>query len=225
MPQTENEMSAAAAVQVSPRPDWRRFLGGNNASQVTRSLDPDLPLVEQCLSGQETAWEELVRSHSRRVYSVCFRFTGTDSEAQDLTQEVFLRVFRTLKSFRSGEGSFGVWLNRLTRNLLIDHYRRSKLERSTDSIEDQLPRIEEAGAGAARADSMLVGRETSELLQGALKKLSPELRETVILRDIEEMEYREIAQVLQVPEGTVKSRLNRGRAELARLLRHHKAIV
>ena len=218
-------MSAAAAVQVSPRPDWRRFLGGNNASQVTRSLDPDLPLVEQCLSGQETAWEELVRSHSRRVYSVCFRFTGTDSEAQDLTQEVFLRVFRTLKSFRSGEGSFGVWLNRLTRNLLIDHYRRSKLERSTDSIEDQLPRIEEAGAGAARADSMLVGRETSELLQGALKKLSPELRETVILRDIEEMEYREIAQVLQVPEGTVKSRLNRGRAELARLLRHHKAIV
>ncbi len=117
MPQTESEMSAAAVAQVSPRPDWRRFIGGD-AGQVTRSLDPDLPLVEQCLGGQESAWEELVRTHTRRVYSVCFRFTGTDTEAQDLTQEVFLRVFRTLKSFRAGEGSFGVWLNRLTRNLL-----------------------------------------------------------------------------------------------------------
>jgi RNA polymerase sigma-70 factor, ECF subfamily len=225
MPQTESEMSAAAAVQVSPRQDWRRFFGAKDAGQVTRNLDPDLPLVEQCLNGVDAAWEELVRLHTRRVYSVCYRFTGADSEAQDLTQEVFLRVFRTLKSFRSGEGSFGVWLNRLTRNLLIDHYRRTKQERSTDSIEEQLPRIEESTAVTARADGMLAGREASELLQGALKKLSPELRETVILRDMEELEYRDIAQILQVPEGTVKSRLNRGRAELARLLRHHRGTV
>lgn len=231
MPQTESEMPAAAIVQerivqANPRQDWRRFFGGGeSAGQVTRTLDPDYPLVEQCLGGSEAAWEELVRVHTRRVYSVCFRFTGADTEAQDLTQEVFLRVFRTLKTFRTGEGSFGVWLNRLTRNLLIDHYRRTKQERSTDSIEEQLPRIEESTAMTARTDGMLAGREASELLQGALKKLSPELRETVILRDIEEMEYREIAQVLQVPEGTVKSRLNRGRAELARLLRHHRATV
>jgi RNA polymerase sigma-70 factor (ECF subfamily) len=130
-----------------------------------------------------------------------------------------------LKSFRAGEGSFGVWLNRLTRNLLIDHYRRTKQERNTDSIEDQLPRIEESTAISSRTDGLLAGREASELIQKALQKLSPELRETVILRDIEELEYREIAEVLQVPEGTVKSRLNRGRAELARLLRHHKAAV
>jgi RNA polymerase sigma-70 factor (ECF subfamily) len=196
-----------------------------SAGQANRTLDPDLPLVEQCLCGEEAAWEELVRVHTRRVYSVCYRFTGTDSEAQDLTQEVFLRVFRTLKSFRAGEGSFGVWLNRLTRNLLIDHYRRTKQERNTDSIEDQLPRIEESTAISSRTDGLLAGREASELIQKALQKLSPELRETVILRDIEELEYREIAEVLQVPEGTVKSRLNRGRAELARLLRHHKAAV
>jgi RNA polymerase sigma-70 factor (ECF subfamily) len=188
-------------------------------------LDPDLPLVEQCLSGVDAAWEELVRLHTRRVYSVCYRFTGADSEAQDLTQEVFLRVFRTLKSFRAGEGSFGVWLNRLTRNLLIDNYRRTKQERNTESIEEQLPRIEESTTVTARADGLLAGREASELLQGALTKLSPELRETVILRDIEELEYRDIAQVLQVPEGTVKSRLNRGRAELARLLRRHRGTV
>ena len=76
-----------------------------------------------------------VRLHTRRVYSIAYRFTGNDTQAQDLTQDVFLRVFRSLKSFRAGEGSFQVWLARLTRNLLIDHYRRSKLERASDSIE------------------------------------------------------------------------------------------
>lgn len=224
MPQSEHEMSAAAVVQLGARQDWRRFFDPKG-DQANRILDPDLALVEQCLSGQEAAWEELVRVHTRKVYSVCYRFTGKDNEAQDLTQEVFLRVFRTLRSFRSGEGSFRVWLNRLTRNLLIDHYRRTKQERSTESIEEQLPSIEQSTGLTARADGLLAGREASELLQAALQKLSPELRETVILRDIEEMEYREIAQVLVVPEGTVKSRLNRGRAELARLLRHHRAAV
>jgi RNA polymerase sigma-70 factor (ECF subfamily) len=188
-------------------------------------LDFDTNLVERCLSGEDAAWEELVRLHTRRVYAVCYRFTNSDTEAQDLTQDVFLRVFKSLRSFRSGEGSFGVWLTRLTRNLLIDHYRRSKHDRATDSIEEQLPMLEEKTALTARADGMLAGREASEVLQAALQKLSPELRETVILRDLEEMEYKEIAQVLKVPEGTVKSRLNRGRAELARVLRKQKVLV
>ena len=182
-------------------------------------LDADTQLIERCLGGEEAAWEDLVKVHTRRVYAICYRFVGTDQEAQDLTQEVFLRVFRSLKSFRSGEGSFTVWLARLSRNLLIDHYRRTKLDRSTDSIEEQLPMLEEKTAMSARTDGLVAGREASELLQAALQKLSPELRETVILRDLEELEYREIAQVLNVPEGTVKSRLNRGRAELARVLR------
>jgi len=199
---------------------WPRTWGDGE-----RHLDPDAQLVARCLSGEEAAWEELVRVHTRRVYSVCYRFTGRDGEAQDLAQEVFLRVFRTLKTFRAGEGSFLVWLNRLTRNLLIDHYRRTRLDRATDSIEDQLPVLEETSALTARTDSMLAGREASEILQAALQKLSPELRETVILRDIEELEYREIAEVLSVPEGTVKSRLNRGRAELARVLKRQKVAV
>jgi len=193
--------------------------------QRVNEQDVDCRLVERCLSGEEAAWEELVRSHTRRVYAVCYRFTSSDSEAQDLTQDVFLRVFKSLRSFRAGEGSFGVWLTRLTRNLLIDHYRRSKHERATESIEEQLPILEEKTAMASRTDGMLAGREASEVLQAALQKLSPELRETVILRDLEEMEYKEIAQILKVPEGTVKSRLNRGRAELARLLRKHRILV
>jgi RNA polymerase sigma-70 factor, ECF subfamily len=188
-------------------------------------LDPDSTLVERCLKGEDAAWEDMVKTHTRRVYAICYRFTGKDSEAQDLTQEVFLRVFRTLKTFRSGEGSFTVWLTRVTRNLLIDNYRRTRLDRATDSIEDQLPVLQEHNSSGARADSMLAGREASEILQFALGKLSPELRETVILRDIEELEYKEIAEVLHVPEGTVKSRLNRGRAELARILRKQRILA
>jgi RNA polymerase sigma-70 factor, ECF subfamily len=187
--------------------------------RLEHRLDADTHLVERCLSGDDAAWEDLIKVHTRRVYSICYRFTNSDPEAQDLTQEVFLRVFKTLKSFRAGEGSFLVWLSRVARNLLIDHYRRNRLDRASESLDDQIAVLEEKSAMSARADGMLAGREASEVLQAGLQKLSPELRETVILRDLEELEYREIAKILAVPEGTVKSRLNRGRAELARVLR------
>lgn len=182
-------------------------------------LDAELQLVERCLNGEETAWEDLIRIYSRRVYSICYRFCGRESDAQELTQEVFLRVFRSLKTFRRTEGSFSIWLNRLTRNLLIDHYRKTRAERSTQSIEEQFPTLEASSELTARADGMLAAREASEALQAALQQLSPDLRETVILRDLHDLEYKEIAQILNVPEGTVKSRLNRGRSELARILR------
>ncbi len=191
----------------------------------SNALDADTQLVERCLAGENPAWEELVRSHNGRVYGMCYRFTGSTTEAQDLSQEVFLRIFRSLSQFRAGKGSFTVWLTRLTRNLLIDNYRKSRLDRATDSLEDRLPVLEGRATGVARADGLVSGRETSELLQRALSRLSPELRETVILRDLEELEYREIAEILNVPEGTVKSRLNRGRAELARLLQRHRPAV
>jgi RNA polymerase sigma-70 factor (ECF subfamily) len=116
------------------------------------SLDADSQLVARCLNGEEAAWEDLVRFHTRRVYAIAYRFTGSEVHAQDLTQEVFLRVFRSLKHFRAGEGSFAVWLGRLTRNLLIDHYRASKAERATDSIEDRLPMIEERTAMSGRSE-------------------------------------------------------------------------
>jgi RNA polymerase sigma-70 factor (ECF subfamily) len=188
------------------------------------SLDADNLIVERCLAGEEAAWEDLVRIHTRRVYAICYRFTGSDHKAQDLTQEVFLRVFRSLKNFRA-ERFVTVWLGRVTRNLLIDDYRKNKLDRATESLEERLPVIENTTAVSARADGMLAGREASEMLQAALQRLSPELRETVILRDLEELEYREIAEVLKMPEGTVKSRLNRGRADLARVLRQQRATV
>jgi RNA polymerase sigma-70 factor (ECF subfamily) len=216
---------------------WEQF-GGNTSSGEFANPVPnvsggrilidslDQPLVSRCLDGDEAAWEELVRQHTRQVYGLCFRFTNSAQEAQDLTQDVFLRVFKTIKTFRSAEGSFHTWLARVTRNLLIDHYRRTRQERVTDSIEEQLPMLQEkGGAATARPDQALAGREASEILQATLQKLSPDLREAVILRDLQEMEYREIAEVLDIPEGTVKSRINRGRAELARLLRKQKLVV
>src|SRR5271166_5372670 len=145
------------------------FRGARNL--LESSLGQDQSLVSRCLGGNEAAWEELVRLHTRQVYGLCYRFTGSGSEAQDLTQEVFLRVFKTIKTFRSVEGSFGTWLARVTRNLLIDHYRRTRQERVTDSIEEQLPMLEEAGGAAAvRPDQALAGREAAAILQATLQK-------------------------------------------------------
>ncbi|MGH9658852.1 MAG: RNA polymerase sigma factor, partial [Bryobacteraceae bacterium] len=163
-------------------------------------MDQDSTIVARCAAGDDAAWEDLVRLHTRRVYGLCYRFTGRESEAQDLTQDVFLRVYRTLHSYRSEEGAFVTWLTRLARNLLIDHYRRTKQDRATASIEEQLTAVEEKTA-ISRTEGMLAGREASEVLQAALGRLSPDLREAVILRDLQEMEYREIARVLRVPEG------------------------
>lgn len=220
---------AAAAMMIpafeiaSNRP---RELAGLNVARYSpgklRGVDSDSLLVERCMTGDTAAWEDLVRLHTRRVYGLCYRFTGSDSEAQDLTQDVFLRIFRTVKSFRVDEGSFSTWTARVARNLLIDHYRRTRQDRATDSIEEQLPGIELSRTTAPQPDALVRRREKSEIVQAALAKLSPDLRETIILRDLQDMEYREIAHVLGIPEGTVKSRLNRGRAELARLLRRQR---
>jgi RNA polymerase sigma-70 factor, ECF subfamily len=185
-------------------------------------VEQEAKLVERCLRGDGAAWETLLRTYSRRAYSLCLRFTGSPTDAQDLTQEVFFRVYRSLGTFRPAEGSFSVWLTRLTRNLLIDHYRRTKSQRVTDSMEEKLTELENRPESRMSADESLRSREAGELLEEALKRLSPELREAVILRDLEQMEYKEIAETLNVPEGTVKSRINRGRTELGRLLRKMK---
>ncbi len=181
-------------------------------------MEPEVQLVQQCLRGDGSAWEELVRRHTRRIYNLCYRFTGNSHEAEDLTQEVFLRVYRTLGSYRSAHGGFATWMTSVTRNLLIDHYRRTKRDRLTDSLEDALPRLEEKTTAGGRPDQVALMGELSEQVQRALGKLSPDLREAVILRDLQGLEYQEIQEVLQVPEGTVKSRINRGRIELARVL-------
>jgi RNA polymerase sigma-70 factor, ECF subfamily len=181
-------------------------------------------LVRRCLAGDAAAWEEIVQRFHRRIYNICYRFTGSQDDAQDLTQEVFIKVYRTLTSYDLDKGSFQTWVTTMTRNLLVDHFRKSKQDRATDSLEEPvseeeslslLDKIEDTGPSP---DQRLLTREKQEFVQRALQKLSPDLREAVILRDLQDMDYREIALALKVPEGTVKSRINRGRTELARLL-------
>jgi RNA polymerase sigma-70 factor (ECF subfamily) len=117
------------------------------------------------------------------------------------------------------------WVTTMTRNLLVDHFRKTKQDRLTDSIdatasehEDSMPLSDQIPDKGPAPDTKVQSRETGKVVHEALQKLSPELREAVILRDLQDMDYRDIAAVLRVPEGTVKSRINRGRAELARLL-------
>ncbi len=181
-------------------------------------MEQDAQLVQQCLRGSGSAWEELVRRHARRIYNLCYRFTGNRAESEDLSQEVFLRIYRTIGSYRSAHGGFATWMTSVTRNLLIDHYRRTKRDRMTDSLDDAMPVIENKESSARRPDQHAMLGELSAQVQSALRRVSPELREAVILRDLQGLEYQEIQQVLQVPEGTVKSRINRGRIELARVL-------
>lgn len=182
-------------------------------------------LVRRCTAGDAVAWEELVRMYQRRIYNLCYRFTGSADDAEDLTQDVFIKVYRSLESWEPAKGAFATWLTTMTRNLLVDHFRRSKLDRMSDSLdtagaedEDIRPISDQVADPGLGPDAKVLGRERQQMVQAALQKLSPELRETVILRDLQDMDYREIAQILKVPEGTVKSRINRGRTELARLL-------
>ncbi len=179
----------------------------------------DAEVVRRCLAGDGTAWESVIRSQTRRVYNLCYRFTGQRQEAEDLTQEVFVRMFRTLSKFDPNQGSLNVWLYRVARNLLIDHYRATRRQRMTSSIDDEESPVELRETKAPSPHRAAELGELREMLQKALTRLSPELREAVVLRDLQGLDYREIGQTLEIPDGTVKSRINRGRAELAKILK------
>jgi len=189
-------------------------------------------LVRQCIAGDQHAWQQLVVSHHRRIYAICYRFTGSGADAEDLTQDVFLKLYRNLTSFDVDKGNFVTWMTTLTRNLLVDHFRRTRMERATDSLDASVTGEEDGVTMASRLadprsgqEAHVAGLELKVKIQQALAQLSPELREAVILRDLEDMDYKEIAQVLRVPEGTVKSRISRGRGELARLLKRTEGQV
>ena len=171
-------------------------------------------LIQRCLRGDQVAWERIVRLHWRRVFNVAYKFVGKHDEAEDLTQDIFLKIFKSLDTF-DRRANFQTWLISVSRNLCIDHYRSVRKERQTidrDVDANELsPAAAEPGPIAA-----LEQRDRVTLLRDALTSLPESLRTAVIMRDIQELSYQEIAEQLRVPEGTVKSRINRGRAELAR---------
>lgn len=176
-------------------------------------------LVRRCRAGDGAAWEQILQTYSRRVYNLAYRFTSRADAAEDLTQEVFIRVYRSLDQYNPKQGDLQNWLMRLARNLVIDDYRkrqRSPQDAAADNLEDHRYHLRAAGGSV---HSEMERRELGTQVQEGIDKLSPDLRTCVILRDIEELSYQEIVDLLKIPEGTVKSRINRGRIELAKILR------
>lgn len=185
-------------------------------------LSGDGKLVDRCLQGDDAAWELVVTTYTRKIYNLSYRYTSRRDLAEDLTQDIFIRVYQNLKSFRMEAGSLQNWILKVGRNLIIDHYRQTRRYQKTGGSDELETMALEDHKLPSPLRSVEQG-EATKFLQEGLRALSPELKEAVILRDLEGMAYQEIAEVLSIPEGTVKSRINRGRIELAKLLGKRRA--
>ena len=175
----------------------------------------DAELIERCLRKDNTAWDAVVARFRRKVFHIAYKFTGKHDEAEDLTQEIFLRVFRSLEKFNR-DADFSTWLSSVARNHCIDHYRASKREREV--LVEDLVAFDLAPASSGNPHRALEERDRRSFVRRGLEMLPEKLREAVVLRDLQGLSYQEMADRLHLPEGTVKSRINRGREELARLL-------
>ena len=182
-------------------------------------------LVRRCRAGDGAAWEEIVATYTRRIYNLAYRFTSRADAAEDLTQEVFVRVYRSLDQYDPKQGDLQNWLMRLARNLVIDDYRRRQRAPQDSHPEDLSDHAYHLRASGGSPQRELERRELGEQVQAGIDKLPPDLRVCVILRDIEELSYQEIVNLLKIPEGTVKSRINRGRIELAKILRRMRVLA
>ena len=180
--------------------------------------------VRQCLAGDASAWKELFVSYYRLIYHLCYSFTKSNSDAEDLTQDVFLKLFCSLSRFDSEKGSFQNWIRNITRNHLVDHFRATHLIRVSDSLDASHEEKSSCKMAYRLTDTRptpeqsFATLEVKERIYEALGQLTAYSRDAIILCDLEDRNYLEVAQILGIPEGTVKSRLSRGRGELARAL-------
>jgi RNA polymerase sigma-70 factor (ECF subfamily) len=183
---------------------------------VTASPNTD-ELVERCLTGDQAAWELIVKQHWRKVFNLAYKFVGRHDEAEDLTQDIFLKIFKALHTF-DRRANFQTWLISISRNLCIDHYRSVRKERETMARDVDASELSPVSRERG-PESQLEQVKLEQMIQSALGELPAALRQAVVLRDLKELSYQEIADELGLPEGTVKSRINRGRLELARQVR------
>jgi RNA polymerase sigma-70 factor (ECF subfamily) len=172
---------------------------------------------DQAVPWTPPSWDEVVREHGARVYRLAYRLTGNTHDAEDLTQEVFVRVFRSLDSYTPG--TFEGWLHRITTNLFLDLARRRQRIRFEGLAEETAGRLSGDEPTPAQAFD---ARHFDSDVQEALRALAPEYRAAVVLCDIEGLSYEEIAAALGVKLGTVRSRIHRGRAQLRRDLEHRR---
>jgi RNA polymerase sigma-70 factor (ECF subfamily) len=186
-------------------------------------------LVQLCLSGNDDAWARLVEEYRGLVYSICYLFCGSTQDAEDLVQDAFLKIWMNLASYDPSRGELKGWIATVARNQRVDRFRRSGQQRLTDSIDSAAEGRDFSGSApmtiAQRiADprptphDVAVTSEVTSIVTRAVRKISPEMREVVTMRFVHELDNQEIAHRLRIPEGTVKSRTNRGRAQLASLL-------
>jgi RNA polymerase sigma-70 factor (ECF subfamily) len=183
---------------------------------VEEALGPE-PAQPQLPQWELPSWEEIVRAHSARVYRLAYRLTGNQHDAEDLTQEVFVRVFRSLSSYTPG--TFEGWLHRITTNLFLDGARRRQRIRFEGLGDDVAQRLQGSELSPAQAWDE---RHFDGDIQAALRALPPDYRAAVVLCDIEGFSYEEIAATLGVKLGTVRSRIHRGRAQLRAALAHRE---
>ena len=183
------------------------------ASSVQAQLDE---LIRRCLAGDQAAWDAVIGAYWKRVFNIAYKFVGRYDDAEDLTQEIFVRLLRALPTY-DRRANFDTWLTRVSRNHCIDHYRRARREneRFTHDVDPDQLGLEDP---LRRPDAKLEKEDQVGLVRRALARLSPTLRDAVALRDVHDLSYQEIAERLQLPEGTVKSRINRGRKELGKHL-------
>ena len=176
-------------------------------------------LVERCRRGEDEAWRELVNRFGQKIYSVAYHFTLKREDAEELAQEIFLKIFENLHRY---DGGFPLvaWIVSLSRNLCIDRYRRLKREKSFRFVSDDAvgPLLTSQDDPAAET----LQKERTKLLFSALAEIPEDLAEILVLRDLDGMAYEEIGRALQLPDGTVKSRLFRARAEVARRIRERR---
>ncbi len=182
----------------------------------------DQEMIRSCLEGSENAWEEFIRTHAHHIFTMSYRFTRRREEAEELTQDVLVRACQTLSSYRGEAGSLCGWIMRVARNLIIDHYRRTCREVRCDPIPETALAISDPRAPDPL--QCLARAEIAAVVHAALQRLSPVIREVVVLHNLEGMALHEVAAALHIPQGTVKSRLNRGHRELARIIRGPGAI-
>jgi RNA polymerase sigma-70 factor (ECF subfamily) len=173
-------------------------------------------LVDRCRQGDDDAWREFVDRFGQKVYSIAYHFTLNREDAEEVSQEIFLKTFENLHRF---DGSFPLvaWLLSLSRNLCIDRYRRRKREKAFRFVSDDavLPLLKSDDDPASET----LKKERTKLLFWALAEIPEDLAEILVLRDLDGLAYEEIGKALDLPDGTVKSRLFRARAEVARRIR------
>ena len=199
-------------------------------SQTSRGaqLDDEV-LVQRAVDGDEAAYAVLVRRYRNRIFNFTFRYTGNAAEAEDLAQDVFIKAYRNLHRFR-GDAKFSTWLYQIAKNMSINRLR--SIKRAIVSLvnpivsedgDEGLDPISIAASDERSPEELMLGVEAEKVVQLAIQKLSPVYRAALILRDIEDLPYEEIAQILGLAEGTVKSRIHRARSELKQMLAQYNS--